>query len=326
MDPIPHIIHQTHKSREFVKSNKKLSEAAQSWINTGYDYRFYDDTQADDFMKTLEDEFPGIHNIYDQLPLPVMKADFFRYCVVYKVGGIYADADTVLVDGKIDKLVGYNGFVCVPELDQPNKVCQWVFSASNGCPVLKKVIQFTMNILSSANFKNECSEHSGCVAVIDLTGPGVFTQAFREYLLENGESQDAVNTPLVYDIPREILSRNKILMYPEDFNRDTVVHLYSGQWENGWLSQARKLHSNLNHNHDLSIEVLKIISAECYPDTFTAWSDGNKLSVQRTDSTGGWGQDTLEVSTLIHHKDGKTEEKTIHIGCSMENVKDIVLC
>ena len=324
MDPIPHIIHQTHKSREFVKSNEKLSDAAQSWIDTGYDYRFYDDTRADNFMKTLEDEFPGIYNIYDQLPIPVMKADLFRYCIVYKVGGIYADADTVLVDGKIDKLVGYTGFVCVSEINQDD-VCQWVFSASKDCPVLKKVIQFTMHMLSSANIENELRDDS-TGAVLDLTGPKVFTRAFREYLIENGESQDIVNTPNVRDIPREILSRNKILMHPDDFNHDTVVHLFASQWESGWWRQVRKLHNDLNHNHDLSIEVLKIISAECYPDTFTAWSDGNKLSVQRTDSTGGWGQDTLEVSALIHHKDGKTEEKTIHIGCSMENIKDIMLC
>ena len=248
MDPIPHIIHQTHKSREFVKSNERLSEAAQSWIDTGYDYRFYDDTQADNFMKTLEDEFPGIYNIYDQLPLPVMKADLFRYCVVYKVGGTYADADTVLVDGKIEKLVGYTGFVCVREMNWPTQVCQWVFSASKDCPVLKKVIQFTMHILSSANLENEIRDHSE-EAVIELTGPKVFTRAFREYLIENGESQDMVNTPHVYDIPREILSRNKILMHPDDFNHDTVAHMFIGSSADGWRSQARKLHDDLNHNY-----------------------------------------------------------------------------
>ena len=29
------------------------------------------------------------------LPIAVMKADLWRYCVIYKYGGIYADADTV---------------------------------------------------------------------------------------------------------------------------------------------------------------------------------------------------------------------------------------
>ena len=125
MDPIPHIIHQTHETIEIVRSNKELSHATQSWIDTGYDYRFYDASSRNDFMKTLEDEFPGIYNAYDQLPIPVMKADLFRYCIVYKVGGIYADADTILVDGKIDKLVGYDGFVCVAE-SVGDCMCPWI--------------------------------------------------------------------------------------------------------------------------------------------------------------------------------------------------------
>ena len=321
MDPIPHIIHQTHKSREFIKSNKKLSEAAQSWIDTGYDYRFYDDTQADDFMKTLEDEFPGIYNDYNRLPIPVMKADFFRYCVVYKHGGIYADADTVLVDGKIDKLVGYNGFVCVAE----NKahMCQWIFSAPKGCSLLKKVIDVIMNKLLNLNIRDRIRETRHYIH--DLTGPAIFTQAFREYLLENGETEDAVNAWNADFRATGILSRNKILIHPCSFHKDTVTHLFSGQWKNGWCEQRDELYNDLKYNGESSIKVVKIISDSRWPDTFKTSVSGNKLTIQRTDSTGGWGQHELKVSVLIYNKDGKTEEKTIHIGCSTTNVKEIIV-
>lgn len=321
MDPIPHIIHQTHKSREFVKSNEKLSDAAQSWIDTGYDYRFYDDTRADNFMKTLEDEFPGIYNIYDQLPIPVMKADLFRYCIVYRVGGIYADADTVLVDGKIDKLVGYDGFVCVAE----NKVhmCQWIFSAPKGCSLLKKVIDVIMNKLLNLNISDAIRETTHYIHAI--TGPGAFTQAFREYLLENGETQDAVNAWKADVCATEILSRNKMLVHPSSFHQDTVRHLFSGSWENGWCEQASELYNDVNYNPESSIKVLKVFSEDRFPDTFKASISGNKLSIQRTDSTGGWGQDELKVSVLIYNKNGKTEEKTIHIGSCVNNVKEVII-
>ena len=41
--------------------------------------------------------FPEIKDAYDSLPIRVMKADLWRYCILYKYGGIYADSDTVLL-------------------------------------------------------------------------------------------------------------------------------------------------------------------------------------------------------------------------------------
>jgi mannosyltransferase OCH1-like enzyme len=321
MNTIPHIIHQTHKSKEFIQSNKILLYAAKTWINTGYDYRFYDDNQADEFMKTLEDEFPDIHNIYNRLPIPVMKADFFRYCVVYKLGGIYADADTVLINEQINKLGGDNNFICVAE----NKVhvCQWIFSASPKCSLLKKIIEVIINKLSSINIKDKIKETRHYIH--DLTGPAIFTYAIREYLLENGESLDAVNAWMKDVRENEILSRNKIVMHPSSFHKNTVRHLFSGQWSDGWCEQASKLYTEINHNHDIKIKVLKIISDYKYPDTFKTSVNGYKVTIKRTDTNTGWGQTTLKIIIDLYDNDGKVEKKEILIGSSAKNTKDIII-
>ena len=92
---IPRNIFQTHKTYEFLAKNPQLYQAAFSWYrNKGFNYKFYTDKECDVFM---QDNFPNLYSIYRQLSLPVMKADLWRYCVVYKYGGIYADVDTKLL-------------------------------------------------------------------------------------------------------------------------------------------------------------------------------------------------------------------------------------
>jgi len=92
---IPKKIFQTHKSIEFISRNPKLMNAINSWrkYSKEFEYYFYTDEICEKFMK---ENFEGeIYDAYKKLPISVMKADLWRYCVVYKYGGIYADADTI---------------------------------------------------------------------------------------------------------------------------------------------------------------------------------------------------------------------------------------
>jgi len=242
MDSIPHIIHQTHKSFEYIKSNKELSDAVQTWINTGYDYRFYDDNQTNDLMKTLEDEFPGIYDLYNNLPLPVMKADIFRYCVVYKVGGIYADADCVLVDGKIGRLVNYNGFVCPYDDGWPGLFGQYVFSAPPKSPVLYSIITVILRKLSGLNFAEVVKKNIQFVHY--LTGPTIFTEGIREYILGRGETQQNMNY-----IKENVLTNKSLLLKHDivllqEYLGEVTSHLVFGRHEGGWKDQAESLYYN----------------------------------------------------------------------------------
>ena len=132
----PKNIFQTHKNIEYIKSNNSLNNATESWKNhDNFNYHFYNDEQCSKFMKQIENKFPGINKQYNRLPLKVMKADLWRYCVIYIYGGIYADTDTVLVDNPL-MFININAkLVVVPENDV--HMCQWVFSAPKDSPILK---------------------------------------------------------------------------------------------------------------------------------------------------------------------------------------------
>lgn len=100
---IPKIIHQTYASRalpdvifsniEFLKKN-----------NPGWDYRFYTD---DDILQFIGREYqPSILKAYLRInpKYGAARADFFRYLLMYRMGGVYLDIKSTAVK-KLDEVV-----------------------------------------------------------------------------------------------------------------------------------------------------------------------------------------------------------------------------
>ena len=86
-------------------------------MNPKYDHRYMNDTEAGDFIfNNFGYEY---YNIFMSFPLGVMRADFWRYLILYKFGGVYADVDTICLE-EISKWVDdskYDFIVC-PESDK----------------------------------------------------------------------------------------------------------------------------------------------------------------------------------------------------------------
>ena len=80
---IPKKIFQTHKSLAYVNSKPKLVAAMNSWLKYKgeYKYSFFTNEMCDAFMR---DKIGGIvYQAYRRLPMGVMKADLWRYCILY---------------------------------------------------------------------------------------------------------------------------------------------------------------------------------------------------------------------------------------------------
>tara|TARA_A100001037_G_scaffold306597_1_gene353107 strand:+ start:30154 stop:30873 length:720 start_codon:yes stop_codon:yes gene_type:complete len=86
---IPKIIHQTYKTEDIPSRYKKYQERIKT-LHSDFEYRFYIDETMDVFMKK---EFPDYYGKFNDLPRPIMKIDMFRYFLMYKFGGLYADMD-----------------------------------------------------------------------------------------------------------------------------------------------------------------------------------------------------------------------------------------
>jgi mannosyltransferase OCH1-like enzyme len=225
---IPKNIFQTHKSKKYICNNQKLHHAVNSWQkHADFNYHFYTDVQCEQFIKDNFDEL--VYKAYMKVPLAVMKADLWRYCVIYYYGGIYADTDTIC---KVNPNIFINDslLTIVPESDKIH-LCQWVFAAQKGSPFLKSIIDLSVErILTIKEIKGEHIVHV-------LTGPGVFTNGIEEYLLKINYPVFTSNRKNYYNYPKPELK----VFNCDNFHKNLVIHLFAGSNDDGWKKERGKV-------------------------------------------------------------------------------------
>jgi hypothetical protein len=155
-----------------------------------------------------------------------MKADLFRYCVIYTWGGLYTDVDTIcLHDPIVWTSSTQSELVIAPENNV--HLCQWTFAASVESPFLKSVIDMVCSRIENA--KGDFSIY-GEHFVHVTTGPAVFTQAIEDQLRRYDLPVFCPGDMLKYEnYPYE-----RLKVFSKDyFNEKLVEHMFTGN--KGWL-------------------------------------------------------------------------------------------
>lgn len=169
-----------------------------SWTDKhpGFVHEVITDAVAANMVKLFYAALPEVLEAYAALPLPVLKADFFRYLILLARGGVYSDIDTSALKSAVEwipesvprEAVGLViGIEADP--DRPDwhewysrriQFCQWTIQSKPGHPVLREVVaQITAETLKR--------KRSGLLAkfddknVIEFTGPAVWTDTIMEY-------------------------------------------------------------------------------------------------------------------------------------------------
>lgn len=97
-EAFPRTIVQSWKTRDLVP--QRVFDDVKRFA-PGYAHVFLDDEECDVFMQTF---YPSLLHLYRRLKTPAHRADLFRYCYLYKHGGIWLDIKVVLVR-PIDEIV-----------------------------------------------------------------------------------------------------------------------------------------------------------------------------------------------------------------------------
>jgi mannosyltransferase OCH1-like enzyme len=158
---IPKIIHQTWFEDVTLDRYPQLARVQNSWkqqtmlSSSNWEYRLYTDDSA---RRYILDNFPSLFaQAFDTLIPGAYKADFFRYLVLMKEGGIYADVD-VMLETNLDHLIrpGLSFFVprdvvgeCVDQA-----FCLWngLIGAVPGHPIIIQAVERLVNhILNRAD-------------------------------------------------------------------------------------------------------------------------------------------------------------------------------
>lgn len=141
---IPKIIWQTHNYK-YEDLPSHLSKCTKTWqnLNPGWRYIYQDDSQREDFIKK---EIPQLYEKYLKLE-PMYQADLWRYTVVYKYGGVYADMDSVCFKPLDYMLRNYSGedVICVRPFDKDGGINNAHFAAVKKSENLKKVLEYILD-------------------------------------------------------------------------------------------------------------------------------------------------------------------------------------
>lgn len=138
--------------------------------NPDYQYFFYDDKAIDNFLSQNFDQ--KTVNAYKKLTIGAAKADFFRYAILYKKGGVYLDIDS-LISTKLDDFILPNDEAIISFESHGTHYCQWALFFNAGHPFLKHVLDDIIENIEDNKFPND---------VHQTTGPSAFTLAIKKVI------------------------------------------------------------------------------------------------------------------------------------------------
>ncbi len=214
-------IFQTVKEKELI--SKPISSWMKSWQkfeDFGFKHYVYDDIEMEKFVKN---SFPNLYVHYSNCQHIVEKTDLWRYLVVVKNGGVYADADTEFIgsydlfieDLKKYQALLFSGQTYLEKLEnllletyaRQNEVAQYIFACSSNHPALQNVI----DTVASNIAKNKYSHLRYHKRILNRTGPGAFTDGIRQYQKNNQDAQ--------------------VKIFPKNYRRKFIKHHLLGSWK-----------------------------------------------------------------------------------------------
>jgi hypothetical protein len=173
---IPKIVFQTSRSRCITPGLYKLT---QKWRFPGWSYYFFDDDAVMRILFEAFEEFPHLKLLTQScVKYGTIKADLWRYLVLWKYGGLYADLDSVPTSN-------FTGDTIRPEddsffvIEHYNLLSQYFMATSPKHPLMFYSIQKSLFNLLAA-------DDTGKFNAALETGPHALHMAFRVFMKDVG--------------------------------------------------------------------------------------------------------------------------------------------
>lgn len=233
---IPQVLYKTGPTME----NGKVSDSLQDLFtsiraqNPEYEIRFFNDEQSRMF---IQKHFSNrVLDAYDALVPKAYKADLWRYCVLYKNGGVYGDLTQKYIS-PLRELVDPLRDTLVIVRDLYQRECrtagvQISFMASlPGLPIFKQAIDQIVDNVLNKNY--------GCNS-LSITGPVLFRNILNRsnipYRLELEETEETEGGPS--KIIKWIHTGETAIIPKSEFHRDIITERY------GTLYNSRKVYDD----------------------------------------------------------------------------------
>lgn len=227
---IPKTVYQTWITKKIPK-NIELIRDFMIKNNPNYRFVLYDDNDIYNFIITYSED--NTYNqyllkIYNSLAIGASKADFWRYLILYKHGGIYLDIDSIIIKSldELLELMGEDTKGIITRENNPGIFNNWILLFEPNHLIMKLMIeQCCYNI-----------EHKITNDVVSLTGPILFTNILNKIYKDSSFVLSILSSSSSSSLPNENqfgLKRNinylsnptKIELYNDNNNDDKMIEL-----------------------------------------------------------------------------------------------------
>lgn len=177
--------------------DERFREGEASWtvLHPTFVHEVITDSVAGHLVRHLYASVPDVIEAYDALPVPVLKADLFRYLILLARGGIYTDIDTKALKSATDWVPpevprSAYGMVIGIEADPDRadweqwysrriQFCQWTIQSKPGHPILRDLVaDITEETLRRKAERRLTKDTKG---IVEFTGPATWTDHVFKY-------------------------------------------------------------------------------------------------------------------------------------------------
>jgi alpha 1,6-mannosyltransferase len=172
-------------------------EASWTEKHPGFVHEVLTDENAVLLINYLYASVPEVLEAYKSMPIPVLKADFFRYLILLARGGIYSDIDTQALKSatmwlpddydrsQVGLIVGIEA-----DPDRPDwntwysrriQFCQWTIQSKPGHPVLLDVVATITEEALKMKKAGVLENGKMTKTIVEFTGPAVWTDTLFSY-------------------------------------------------------------------------------------------------------------------------------------------------
>lgn len=187
---IPTNLFQTWKSLDLSPEMRAAVDTFRS--QPGYHHILWtDETCVSFILKEFGERFA---RAYQVLIPGAYRADFWRYCILWKFGGVYSDAKTTLFRPLDEILRPDDELVLVRDLPR-NCILNGFIACKAGHPLLRIILDMTLERIEQRSFGED---------PLDITGPHLFARAFCKWkgLPEEQTNLELGTTPTMQFLAR----------------------------------------------------------------------------------------------------------------------------
>lgn len=308
---IPRIIMQTNEKDMVPEKMAQCFEKIIS-LNPEYKYLYFSNETARSY---IENNYPKrIVNAYDKLKPGAYKADLFRYCFLYKNGGVYIDSPMIEIIPLRELIRPEDNFIS-PEDDNTTGL----YNAFICCSPLHPIIKESINI-SVYNIENDIYGDQP----LFTTGPTLFSRAFKNITGKGVQANKEYANNIrvikyirtgICDTSGEISSNNEVFFitryptYKIDSSWYNTGKHYSSMWREKNIFNTKSELKFQKHQRHL-INLLEIFIDFAEKNDIKWWATGGTLlGAVREKNIIKWDDDvdlelpTESIDTLLSKTD-----------------------